>query len=111
VSLSTTQTPANTDHLDEICAFHQSLGIPEEDHIIRPLARRGYSKEGMDVGKQTLAPEITINVDGVYWHPISTDPDMMVTSQIFPLADAVCQVRRELEMMAQVAPAQLNIFQ
>jgi len=111
VSLSTTLTPANTDHLAEICAFHHSLGIPEEDHIIRPLARRGFSKNGMDVGKQTLIPEITINVDGVYWHPLSTDPDMLVTEQIFPLSDAVCQIRRELEDMAQASAAQLNTFQ
>jgi MoaA/NifB/PqqE/SkfB family radical SAM enzyme len=111
VSLSTTQTPANTDHLDDICAFHQSLGIPEEDHIIRPLARRGFSQEGLEVGKRTLVPEITVNVDGVYWHPLSTDPDMLVTEQILPLADAVCQVRRELETMAEVSPAQLNTFQ
>jgi hypothetical protein len=65
----------------------------------------------MDVGKQTLLPEITINVDGVYWHPLSTDPDMLVTEQIFPLSDAVCQIRRELEDMAQASAAQLNTFQ
>jgi MoaA/NifB/PqqE/SkfB family radical SAM enzyme len=111
VSLSTTVTPANSDHLDEICAFHYSLGIPEEDHIIRPLARRGFANEGVDVSKQTLLPEITVNADGVYWHPLSTDPDMLVTRQIFPLADAVCQVRRELEDMAQATAAQLNTFQ
>ena len=111
VSLSTTKTPANSDHLDEICTFHRSLGILEEDHIIRPLARRGFSNEGMEVGKQSLVPEITVNADGTYWHPLSTDPDMRVTEQIFPLADAVCQVRRELETMADVSPAQLNTFQ
>lgn len=111
VSLSTTQTPANSDHLDEICSFHQKLGIPEEDHIIRPLARRGFSNEGMEVGKQSLVPEITVNVDGTFWHPLSTDSDMRVTERIFPLADAVCQVRRELESMVEVSPAQLNTFQ
>jgi len=111
VSLSTTQTPANADHLDEICDFHQSLGIPEDDHIIRPLARRGFSKEGVEVGKQSLIPEITVNVNGVYWHPLSTDPDMLVSEQLFPLADAVCRVRRELETMAEVSQAHLNTFQ
>ena len=41
--LSTTTTPANAAFLDQICEFHLALGIREEDHFIRPLAKRGYS--------------------------------------------------------------------
>ena len=65
VRLSTTVTPANQAHLEEICAFHQTLGIAEEEHIIRPLARRGAAQEGMLVSRETLAPEITVNARGV----------------------------------------------
>jgi MoaA/NifB/PqqE/SkfB family radical SAM enzyme len=43
VRLATTQTPANSAHLAEVCEFHRALGIPEEDHLIRPLAKRGSS--------------------------------------------------------------------
>jgi MoaA/NifB/PqqE/SkfB family radical SAM enzyme len=111
VCISTTETSCNSAYLAEICAFHCSLGIPEEDHIIRPLARRGFSNEGLEVSKQTLLPEITVNADGVYWHPLSTDPDMRVSDQILPLAEAVCQVRRELETFASVSQEQLNTFQ
>lgn len=111
VRLSTTSTPANAAHQAEICAFHQSLGIPEEDHITRPLARRGYSTEGLDVGKKNLAPEITVNVNGTYWHPLSTDLDMQISDRIFPLADAVCRVRQELESMNFADQEQLNAFQ
>jgi MoaA/NifB/PqqE/SkfB family radical SAM enzyme len=53
VRLSTTETPVNSDHLHEICELHNSLGIPEEDHFIRPLAKRGFSSDGVEVSLAT----------------------------------------------------------
>lgn len=88
VRLSTTETPANQGFLDEICAFHQVLGIGENDHFTRPLTRRGASHEGMEVSRECLAPEITVSVQGVFWHPLSTDEDMRLSETIFPLAHA-----------------------
>lgn len=111
VRLSTTETPANSAHLGEMCEYHLSLGIPEEDHIIRPLANRGFSDEGMEVGKNNLSPEITITQSGVYWHPLSTDPDMMVSERIFPLSEAVCKVASELNDLGTTSAAQLQTFQ
>ena len=73
VRLSTTETPANSAYLAEVCEFHRELGIAEDDHFIRPLARRGFSTEGLEVDMKTLVPELTVNVDGVFWHPLSTD--------------------------------------
>jgi MoaA/NifB/PqqE/SkfB family radical SAM enzyme len=49
VRLSTTETPANSARLSDICTFHRSLGIPDEDHFVRPLAKRGYSREGIEL--------------------------------------------------------------
>jgi MoaA/NifB/PqqE/SkfB family radical SAM enzyme len=100
VRLSTTETPANSAHLDEICDFHQSLGISEEDHFIRPMAKRGFAEEGLEVDKTVLLPEVTVGVDGVFWHPLSTDPDMQVTEEIFPLKTAVECVQQQLEAIA-----------
>ena len=96
VRLSTTETKANTAHLDEICDFHLSLGIPEENHFIRPLARRGFSSEGIEVGLDNLSPEITVNVDGIYWHPLATEPDMLISDSSLNLSDAVEKVRERL---------------
>jgi len=110
IHLSTTQTPANQAHLAEICAFHQALGIAEDDHFIRPLAKRGFSQAGLQVCKETLMPEITVNQDGIYWHPLSTDADMKVRSTIFPLSEAVSQVQAELETISQASQAELNTF-
>jgi MoaA/NifB/PqqE/SkfB family radical SAM enzyme len=97
VRLSTTETPANESSLEEICAFHQSLGIPETDHFVRPLARRGASREGVEVSRETLAPEITVSAQGVFWHPLSTDADMLVSAQIFPLSEPVKLVLEKLQ--------------
>ena len=99
VRLGTTETPANSAHLAEVCEFHRTLGIPEEDHLIRPLAKRGFSSDGMEVGMATLTPELTVNVEGVFWHPVSTTSDMQISKQIFPLAaarDRACEIAEEI---------------
>jgi len=110
VRLGTTETPINSPHLDKICEFHRSLGIPDEDHFIRPLAKRGYSREGLELGMGNLIPEITVNLDGVFWHPLSTDADMLVSRRIFPLAAAVERVQGQLEAIAQTGAAPLMTF-
>jgi MoaA/NifB/PqqE/SkfB family radical SAM enzyme len=110
VRLSSTETPANSAHLDLICEFHRSLGIPDEDHFIRPLAKRGYSKEGIELGMATLVPEITANLDGIFWHPLSTDADMQVSKQLFPLATSVERVRAQLDAIAATGQAPLMTF-
>ncbi len=110
VRLGTTETPINSPHLDKICEFHRSLGIPDEDHFIRPLAKRGYSREGLELGMDNLIPEITVNLDGVFWHPLSTDADMLVSRRIFPLTTAVERVQRQLQAIAQTGAAPLMTF-
>jgi MoaA/NifB/PqqE/SkfB family radical SAM enzyme len=101
VRLSTTETPANSAHLDKVCEFHRSLGIPDEDHFVRPMAKRGYAKEGLELDMTNLLPEVTVNLDGVFWHPLSTDADMRVGQKIFPLATAVERIQRQLDVMAE----------
>jgi MoaA/NifB/PqqE/SkfB family radical SAM enzyme len=99
VCISTTETPANTRHLHELHAFRQGLGIADEDHFVRPMARRGFATEGVDVGRSTLEPELTVTAEGIYWHPLISPnaSDMRVREDIFPLADAVVCIRRELQ--------------
>jgi MoaA/NifB/PqqE/SkfB family radical SAM enzyme len=101
VRLSTTETPANSAHLAEVCEFHRALGIAEDDHLMRPLARRGFSSEGLEVDMKNLVPELTVNVDGVFWHPLSTDADLQINNKIFPLAAAVAQMRCVMDEIAR----------
>jgi len=110
VKLSTTETPANTDRLEEVCEFHRELGIPDKDHFVRPLARRGYSKEGLDLGITNISPEVTVNIDGVFWHPLSTDADMQISRKIFPLAGAIDSIQEQLEIIARTGNAGMTTF-
>lgn len=98
VSISTTETPVNTAHLDELRQFVRNLGIAEGDHFVRPLTRRGFSQEGTELGRHNLLPEVTVTWSGVYWHPAISprDDDMRVSERIFPLAEAVQHIRDEL---------------
>jgi MoaA/NifB/PqqE/SkfB family radical SAM enzyme len=98
--LSTTETPANSQHLDLICELHNSLGIQEEHHFIRPLAKRGFSTEGIEVSMKNLQPELTVNAKGVFWHPLSQESDMQVSKSIFPLVDSVRCIKEQLEIIA-----------
>jgi MoaA/NifB/PqqE/SkfB family radical SAM enzyme len=99
VRLSSTETPANSDHLDELHEFRRSLGIAEDNHFVRPLARRGFSTEGLEVGPGSLVPEVTVTINGIYWHPLASpsSEDMRVTQQIFPLSAAVNCIQKNLE--------------
>ncbi len=98
VCISTTETPANTARIDELRAFVHELGIAEQDHFIRPLTRRGFSEEGLEVSPETLIPEVTVSADGVYWHPLvsPSDGEMLVSRQIFPLAKAIECIQQRL---------------
>jgi MoaA/NifB/PqqE/SkfB family radical SAM enzyme len=100
VRVSTTETPANSAHLGLICALHETLGIPECDHFVRPLARRGFSQEGLELDMNSLSPEMTVSVDGVFWHPVSTDADMLVSRDIFPLKASAERVQQQLDLIA-----------
>jgi MoaA/NifB/PqqE/SkfB family radical SAM enzyme len=111
VRISTTETTANSDHLDEICDFCRSLGISADDHIVRPLAKRGFSDQGVEVSKQSLFPEMTITAEAVFWHPLSTDPDLLVSSEIFPLSCALSRLRVEFEEIIQRDTKDLQEFQ
>lgn len=92
VSASTTETAANAGFGDETRRFVTTLGIAEENHFIRPLARRGYSVEGMEVSAATLEPEVTVCRDGVFWHPLACEDDLLVSRRVFPFARAMGEV-------------------
>lgn len=110
VRLSTTETPVNSPRLAAICELHRSLDIPDSDHFVRPLARRGYSKEGLELSMTNLLPEVTVSLDGVFWHPLSTDADMLVSRQLFPLAASVARIQEQLDLIARTGQPGLMTF-
>jgi pyruvate-formate lyase-activating enzyme/TusA-related sulfurtransferase len=85
----------------EAAEFRQFLDrrkVGEQDRVIRRIALRGFAEQGIALARADLVPEITITADGVYWHPVGAeDDDLLVTRDIFPLADAFAAARRAWE--------------
>jgi len=83
---------------DEFRRFLDERGIDEADRVIRRIALRGFAAEGVALARADLVPELTITAEGVYWHPVGAeDADMLLTPDIFPLAESLAALRRAFE--------------
>ena len=47
--IGSTETPVNSGRLDDLREFVARLGVAAEQHFVRPLARRGFSREGIEL--------------------------------------------------------------
>ncbi|GAC1370114.1 MAG: hypothetical protein NVS2B12_39140 [Ktedonobacteraceae bacterium] len=110
VRLGTTETPENRHDLPATCKLHRQLGISDEDHIVRPLVRRGFSSKGMAVSLPALEPEVTVDRNGIYWHPVATDPDLLISPDLFPLGDAVERIKEIRSSMLAVTGGAASRF-
>jgi pyruvate-formate lyase-activating enzyme len=91
-------TVATEAEAEEFRHFLDSRQISEQNRVIRRIALRGFATGGVALSRADLVPEITITADGVYWHPVGAeDADLLVTPDIFPLADAFAAARRAFE--------------
>ncbi len=91
-------TVATEDEAEEFRRFLDARQINEEDRVIRRIALRGFATEGVALARADLVPEVTITADGVYWHPVGAeDADLLVTRDIFPLAQAFAEIRRAFD--------------
>ncbi len=102
VRVGTTETPENRAGIPVLRELLTDLGISLENHIVRPLIKRGESESGMEVEGSMLVPELTVSAEGVAWHPAGVNDagitDLLISSEIFPLRQAVeAVVERFLE--------------
>jgi pyruvate-formate lyase-activating enzyme len=85
--------------------------VGAEDRVIRRIALRGSATEGVALGRADLVPEVTITAEGVYWHPVGAeDADLLVTRDIFPLAESFAAVRRAFDRESEHATRLARIF-
>ena len=104
-------TVATDAEAEEFRLFLDSRRIGEADRVIRRIALRGFATDGVALARADLLPEITITADGVYWHPVGAeDADLLVTPDIFPLADAFAAARRTFERERAHARRLATIF-
>ncbi len=91
-------TVSSDDESQEFRRFLDEQGISEENRVIRHVALRGSATDGIALARADLMPEVTITAEGVYWHPVgAADTDLLVTPDIFPLAESFAAVRRAFE--------------
>lgn len=97
VKVAATLREDETGSAAELHAFLDSIDIPRPDRLIRPVARQGAATAGQPISIDTVYPEPTVTVEGIWWHPVAvTDPGMKVADAPLPLAAALATIRDTL---------------
>jgi MoaA/NifB/PqqE/SkfB family radical SAM enzyme len=96
VRVATTSEGLEPEALARLCELHRSLGVADEDHIVRPIVRRGRAAEhglGVVATLADLPAELTITADGAFWSPFGPtvhggrlDTDLLITRTTRPLS-------------------------
>ncbi len=89
---------ADPEEQERLCELHRSMGIPDEDHVVRPVINRGRAvsnEMGVLAGFEQLEPELTLTADGAFYSPFAPtvrggrlDTDLLVSRTTSPLSAA-----------------------
>ena len=119
VRIATTVASIDDQELERLCRLHRRLGVPDADHVIRPIVRRGRAVDhdlGVDAGPAELPPELTITTDGAFWSPFGPtvhggqlDTDLLITRTTTPLDVPAAALLRLVMASPPGGDAQLNI--
>jgi len=93
---TTTAGPLDDPALDPLKELVASLGVASDDHLVRPIVRRGRADE-RDLGVMAVArdipSELTITADGAFWGSFGPtvrggrlDTDLLLTRTVLPLS-------------------------
>ena len=93
---TTTAAPLDDPALDPLRALVASLGVAADDHLVRPIVRRGRADEfglGVRAVARDIPSELTITADGAFWGSFGPtvrngrlDTDLLLTRTILPLS-------------------------
>jgi len=96
---------------EEFRCFLDAHHVSEEDRVIRRIALRGSAMQGIALARADLVPEVTITAEGVFWHPVGAeDNDLLVSRDIFPLAESFAAVRRAFDRESEHQRRLARIF-
>lgn len=92
---TTTSGPLDDPALDPLRELVASLGVSPEDHLVRPIVRRGRADEydlGVNAVARDIPSELTITADGAFWGSFGPtvragrlDTDLLLTRTVLPL--------------------------
>lgn len=93
---TTTAGPLDDPALDPLRQLVAGLGVAPEDHLVRPIVRRGRADElsiGVRARAQDIPSELTITADGAFWGSFGPtvragrlDTDLLLTRTVLPLS-------------------------
>jgi len=119
VRIATTGDHNSAEQMERLCALHRSLGVPDEDHVVRPVVRRGRAaanEMGVVAEAKDLFPELTLTADGAFWNPFAPtvrggllDTDLLVTRQKLPLEGPAAALLRLADASPEGTDTTLNI--
>ncbi len=119
VRIATTLEQQDGDDLERLCALHRGLGVSDDDHVVRPIIRRGRaetSEMGVVARYLDLEPELTITVDGAFWSPFAPtvrqgvlDTDLLLSRTVRPLQRPLDAMLTVLGARPEGADSTLNI--
>jgi len=122
VRVGTTLDPAvevSEDDKARLCALHRALGVSDDDHVVRPVVRRGRAAAndlGVRASVADLPPELTVTADGAFWSPFGPtvvdarlDTDLLVTRTTDPLSIPAAAMSRLADASPPGDDARLGI--
>lgn len=93
---TTTAGPLDAAELDPLRELVAGMGVAEDDHLVRPIVRRGRADEmaiGVRARAQDIPSELTITADGAFWGSFGPtvragrlDTDLLLTRTVLPLS-------------------------
>ncbi|CAN5267263.1 hypothetical protein BH20ACT5_BH20ACT5_13480 [soil metagenome] len=119
VRIATTGGAADPGEMARLCALHRDLGVPDEDHVVRPVIARGRAAVagmGVPVTATDLPAELTITADGAFWSPFGPtvregrlDTDLLLTRTVDPVRVPATALLRLVEGRPPGSDSTLNI--
>ncbi len=93
---TTTAGPLDNPELDPLRELVAGLGVAPDDHLVRPIVRRGRADEmalGVRAQARDIPSELTITADGAFWGSFGPtvragrlDLDLLLTRTVLPLS-------------------------
>ncbi|MBW1881315.1 MAG: radical SAM protein [Deltaproteobacteria bacterium] len=119
VRIATTADTLQGEALERLKSLVADLGVAEEDHVVRPVVRRGRAaleSLGVPVTEADLPPELTITATGAYRSAFGPtvrngrmDTDLLLTRTTRPLATPAALLLRLVTGMPRGQDARQGI--
>lgn len=116
---TTTDGPLDDVELDPLKKLVADLGVAAEDHLVRPIVRRGRADEnhlGVEASARDIPSELCITADGAFWGSFGPtvrngrlDTDLLLTRTILPLSIPAAALLAAVDGLPAGTDARLGI--